>query len=860
MSARLFKAFLPIIIIISFCLVSKIQGQAAGKKAYINAHWGEVSIAKTLGWVPNNENECGGYYLEAPFVYPAFVEKDNLVEIIGRKGIASLKGTSTLDDAIIYRADQQITADKAYVYRDDRSHKLKEIKLVGNVHLREPNTLIVGDEGWYWLANRRKLFTHIRYRTALSGKQIAGPKQVSPQARRKERKITLLTAWGTATQFTQDKPLTYQFQNASFTTCPPIHPAWRIKAKHIVLDKNNGRGYATHARLLVNNVPVLYTPYINFPIDRKRKSGFLWPTLGLSSAKWGQYLLLPYYWNMAPNYDMTITPGLLSKRGLQISDYFRYLSTTSRGFLHLSIDPYDPAFKTYQNEMTEKYQNNSNPVYQSELNRLLTASTARKGFWWRDDSRFNDHWSSHIDFNYASDDYYLRDFGNSLNEITQDQLLQQAEIYYKGENWNFIGRLHGYQTLHPIEEAFVANQYRRLPQLILDGDYTDLPLGLEFFINNEITHFDILKDPGFTVSKRTGNRLHAQPGVSLPFYTPYFYINPRFQLALSKYNLYQPTNSHLPTNLKRSVPIFDLLTAVALYRKFSFFGSQFKQTLEPQAYYTYIPFRDQSAIPVFDTTVNTLTYDQIFNYNRFSGIDRIGDTNQVGVGITSSLIDDETGLEKARLAVGEIFYFTDRKVTLCNDDSCSDNPTNPSNRQKLSPLSATLAYYLNPEWKLSSSALLNPLTQQLGNAAIALQYAKGPEQIVNFGFNYARTGDIMSGVSSTSSQDNLKTTDFSFAWPAFSNISVVGKWTQNWNRGHLLNLLYGVQYDTCCWAVRLVGGKAFLGLDPTTQQLSYDRQFYVQFSLKGLGNIGSGDPKTLLQSITGYNPQFGQVF
>lgn len=818
------------------------------------------SLAKTLGWVESDENNCGGYYLEEPFTYSNDLAS-NSIEIRGNEGLLSQHGTSILEGQVtISRAGQQMTARKAYLYRDPSTGKLSAVEMIGDVHFREPNTLIVARKGRYNFVTKTKTLMDLLYRTSLSGRQILGP-NVSEEEIREPRKITTLTAWGEAHEFSQAEPKVFEFSQSSFTTCPPINPAWQVQAGHIVLNKNTGRGYATNVRFLVKNMPIFYTPYISFPIDKRRKTGFLWPILGVS-GKWGPYFLTPFYWNMAPNYDMTITPGILSKRGVQLSDRFRYLTHTSSGMTNLSVLPNDRYFANFQKRTIEDpaYANSKDPVVQAELNRLSRYNDTRKSFFWRDDSRFNKHWSSHIDFNYAGDDYYMQDFGSNLNEITKNQLLQEGDLYFQSENWNFIGRLQTYQTLHPVIDAPVTNQYRRFPQLILTGDYPDQPFGLEYFINNDIAHFEILKTPGSNTILPVGNRFHTQPGINLPLYWPYFFINPRIQLALTDYSLHQTSFTHAPNSKRRTVPIFDVASGLAFNRDVSIFGRAFDQTLEPQIYYTYIPYRNQASIPIFDTTVNTLTYDQIFNYNRFSGLDRIGDANQLGFGVTTRLIDRETGIEKMRFGIGDIIYFANRRVTLCNSENvCTDNPFNPSNHWRLSPISSMLNLNLIDFWSLMTNVIWNPISKQLDNTTIGLHFQR-EQRIFNLGYTYARNGDILSGIQTPESENNLKVSDFSFAWPVFRDISLVGRWSQNWNRRHLQNLLYGLQYDTCCWAFRMVGGRAFTGIDTNkNNQPQYNTEFYIQFALKGLGNVGR-DPSGILSSINGYNTQFGQEF
>lgn len=828
----------------------------------------QQTLADQLGWSPTNENHCGGYYLEQPFTYADDSERNKTVGITGSQALFSQRGTTVLEGKVsLVRFGQQITADKAYIYRDQTTGKMTSMDLQGDVHLREPNTMVIAKRGHYSFTTKDKTLMDILYRTSLtSGKQIAGPKITADQMQQ-ERKVTGMIAWGAADEFAQNEPKVYELSRTSFSTCPPVNPAWRVKASHLVLNKNTGRGYATHARIFVKDVPVFYIPYLNFSIDHQRKSGFLWPTVSNRTsssniyAGSGMIFAAPFYWNMAPNYDMTITPAYLSWRGVRLSDKFRYLSSIGHGDLNVSVLPGDQYFGVFQEYARTTYTGSTNNVIQAELSRLLNASSTRKGLSWRDDTHLNTHWSTHVDFNYAGDDYYLRDFGSNPNEFTQNQLLQIGELFYKSENWNFITRLQTYQVLHPIDGSQVDNQYMRFPQLILDGDYPDQALGLEYFIKTEATHFDIRNTPGTAQNQPIGNRLHLQPGISLPVYQPYFFFNPRMQVSMTGYNLYQTNPTNAPTSAQRTIPIFDLATGLALSRDMTLFTHGFEQTLEPQIYYTYIPYRNQASIPIFDTTVSTLTYDQIFNYNRFSGIDRIGDANQIGFGVATKLLDSETGLEKVRLGVGVINYFSNRRVTFCNGTSCTDNPFNPANHWRLSPVSAVLNYAVNPEWNLESNAIINPISKQLSNTAIGVHYKSDERHLLNLGYGYVFNGDPLSGSTENTAANNLKLTDLSFSWPVTQDLSAVGRWSQNWNQQHLQNMLYGLQYDTCCWAVRFVGGRAFIGLNPTQNNKPiYNDEYFIQFSLKGLGDIGSGDPTGLLSTIAGYKSQFGQEF
>jgi LPS-assembly protein len=819
------------------------------------------AIADALGWVQTNENRCGGYYLEAPFVDASYLANDDQIKITGNQGSFSLHGTSALENVTISKEGQQIVTDMAYVYRDPQTEDYSSADLIGNVMLREPNSLVLASCGHVDLKSNEKSLQDILYRTA-----IYGPTTVRPAppliALQEERKVYQLSAWGGATSFHQEKPRIYQFTGATYSTCPPLLNTWQIRGENIELNKETGRGVAKHAKLYVKGIPILYAPYLNFPIDSRRQTGFLWPTVGTSSVN-GPYFSVPYYLNLAPNYDATITPAVLSKRGIQLNNLFRYLAPQpfSNGQMQITILPNDQLFKDFKNNQEEDYQNTTNPVTLSELHRLENSWTTRVGLYWHDKTYFNEHWSGDIDYNFVSDDYYLNDFSNGLNQITPNQLLQQGDLYYKGEYWNFTGRIQAYQTLHPLEEYPFFNQYIRLPQLLLSGDFPDEKRGFNYSIANELTRFDIAKNPGNLnpgglPSQPIGVRMHTQPGINYPIYRPAYFIDPRLQFALSKYEVTNVLDDN-STHPDRALPIFDVHGGLFFDRDFSLFKHAMRQTLEPQFYYAYVPYRNQDEIPIFDTTLNTLTYDQLFTYNRFSGIDRIGDANQLSIGIATKFYDQETGFQKASAGIGQIIYFANRRVTLCESGTvCADYPDSPENTSRQSPISGVLTYNLTPEWSASANTIWNTESNHLDNQTVTIQYADAKQRLIALNYTYVRNGDKQ---LSQISANNLSQTDLSFSWPLTRDISTVGRWTEDWNQTRFHNLLYGLQYDTCCWAIRIVTGRTFDSLVNGTYQ--YNTEFFIQFALKGLGSFGSGNPgQALNNSLIANEASFGQDF
>lgn len=831
------------------------------------------TIAQELGWVQTNENRCGGYYLEPTFIEPSDAIKNNLIEVTGNQGTFSLHGTSIYEGKVtITQSGQQIIANKAYLYRNPTTEKYSSIDLIGDVILRQPNDLVLAKCGHMDFDTKNKSLRDILYRTAIYSKAKPKPQiQLTNAQIQHENKVYQLSARGSASLFQQTDPKIFTFQNASYTTCPPLNPVWELRAKDIELNKYTGRGVAKHASLTVKGVPVLYAPYFNFPIDSRRQTGFLWPSVGSSSTS-GPFIATPYYWNLAPNYDTTITPAFLSKRGLQLNDLFRYLTPSSYGEMNVTILPGDRQFMDFKQDQKEINEGSTNPTIQSELNTLEKASNTRKALSWQDKTYLNDHWSADVDYNYVGDDYYLNDFRNNLNEVTTNQLLQEAELNYKSQYWHLTGRVQGYQTLHPIDSANTFyNQYSRLPQIILDGDYPDSHTGINYFIQNDFSYFDIRNNPGQfpipTVPVPVGNRLNVQPGLNLPVYRPAFFINPRFQVAMTQYDINNVVEG-IPTQPKRAVPIFDVSTGLYFDRDIIFLKHHLQQTLEPQIYYTYIPYHNQNNLPIFDTTLNTLTYDQLFTYNRFSGLDRIGDANQISMGLATRFIDQDSGFQKIYAGIGQIVYFENRRVMLCSNAGTSGTFTYPcpdtlddDDTVNRSPLSGVLSYNLTPNWSLTSNTIWDTLEKQIDNETFTIGYSRDNLHIINLSYTYVRQEDtIQTTIPDGTSTDYLAQTDLSFTWPLSRDWSTIGRWTQNWNTSHMQNLLYGLQYDSCCWAVRFVAGKIFTNLTPNNTRV-YDNEFYLEFALKGLGNFGTGNPGKVINSgVTAYQTNFGQDF
>lgn len=805
-----------------------------------------AQIAKQLGWVEqkNAYNLCNGYYLELPINYipntQVQSQSDNY-NINADRVIVPLKQGPYVfkKNVVVTQIGRQLKSDLAYGYRDKKTGKVSLIKTIGNVRLRAPNKLILAERASFNVKTKKILLHNLHYRLNRGGEKTIIIKNKKTGAT--ERHIYQLSAHGEAktAQHTNNKITT--LKNATYSTCQPNHcQVWMIKGSTIKLDSNKGRGEAWNTMLFLKGIPVFYFPYFNFPIDHKRHTGFLTPKFGISSRK-GLSLDTPYYWNIAPNYDALITPNFMQKRGVLLQGLFRYLLPNSNGQIGAGYLPNDHEFKKFKKK-----------------NPQATGSNNRKNFFFKNTTNINKHLSASVDYNYVGDDYFIRDLGGNLLDSSNNQLLRQAKISYTNNIWSFFGNAQSYQTLHPVNQANISNQYARLPQLQLNANFPEHPAGLYFGLNSEFTRFSFTRNPYPDTTSIVGQstRANFKPFVSLPLNWPFAYITPRAQFQLTSYNVQNPLfgakkSPHL------AVPIFDIKSGMFFDRDANFSNHKYQQTLEPTIYYLYVPYHNQNNIPYFDTSSQSFNYDFMFLDNRFAGIDRVGDANQTTLGLTSRLINEDSGDEKALVSIGRIYYFQDRRVTLCYNNTC---PANNEDQQHLSPIAALGTYHFNPHLSANAAATWSSKTRAFDNRDIGMQYLLDSKHIINVDYNYAKQGNVIAGVPAGSSQNDLKQTNISGYWKINKHWSIMGRWNYSWSHAYNQAYMYGVAYDSCCWAIRLVTARTFTAVGPAPDYTKqYDQAYYVEIALKGLdtvANVDSGD--FLAQSIAGYSDTFAQ--
>lgn len=789
-----------------------------------------AKFAQCLGWQSEPSSPiCLGSY--QPITVTPLAQPDEVRILADSVSFYHDKPSTLSGHVEVQQTLRVVNAQTAYVYRDVKTNKVTKIEFLGDVRYMEPDKLMIARKATINPQDQSGQTEDVLYRFK-SGRRHA-----------------LLPAWGRASLIQRFANKDYLLRRATYTTCAPQDKAWDIQAESITLDNANGKAVARNARVRIREWPVFYTPYLSFPTNRERKSGFLLPIVGYSNIG-GFDFGLPYYWNIAPNQDMTLIPHLYSERGLMMGGEYRYLTTNSTGIIRGDFLPKDEAYSDF-------LRNN-----EAQFPRLQGQSTNRWSFGMLETTHFAPNVQLNVNVQQVSDDYYLQDFSSNLALLTQRQLLRQADLTYTTDHWLFRGMGQSYQTLHPVNESPIANVYERLPQLLAQGLYYDLPFNANFNILGQYDqfHWPIERWNIGPLNQPQGPRFHINPILSLPQVKPWGFITPSVQFVE---NYYEVQNNWGMTNsdINRIIPRFSLDSGLNFERDLTLLGRAFTQTLEPRVFYLRVPYQNQTTIPVYDSGYMIFNQDQLFRTNRFSGFDRIGDANQLAYAVTSRWLSEETGAERANFSIGQIKYFADRKVQLCRSPTgyCVDDPNAfgaVSSVSETSPIASRAVYHFNPVWGITGDYVWDPATHATNNGNLNLHYQPEINQIISFGYSYLVNGD-MTQVREMGTEDNaLHQATLAFAWPLSDKWSAVGAYTHNISKNYSMMTLVGLQYDSCCWAMRALGGRTFQSLNASYEP-QYNNNIYLQILLKGLGSLANSDPSNIISTyIPGYQDQF----
>jgi LPS-assembly protein len=711
---------------------------------------------------------------------PVYVTADRI------EGIASDE-VEARGDAELRKPNARLEADTIRYYRST-----DEVEAIGNVRLVQGEDTVTGPRLRFRVGDSRGIFESASYAFAPRARRVSDPKHsAQPVGGRGEAAALRLAG--------EDR---YRVDDGTFTTCKPTEAGWVMSAEELDLDFGRGVGSARNMQLDFLGFKTPPIPYATFPLNNERKSGFLPPIFGLQ-GRVGAEILVPYYWNIAPNYDATITGRYMQKRGFQLIGDGRYLEPNFNGRMNLQYLPNDKVLET------DRWLVSWQHAYLNPAQGLAGA----------------------INYNRVSDDNYFRDLSGRLALATQIYLPQDAYLTYGSSWWNggsysLTGRVSKYQTLQDSQNP-VPIPYNREPQFLLAALKQNAIAGVDFGATGQ---FDRFQHPTLPI----GNRTLIYPYLTYPLLTAGTFLIPKVGVSATYYNL-DRMPAGVPTSQTRVLPIASVDAGAVFEREMSFGGREVVHTLEPRAYYLYVPYKDQSQIPIFDTSRADFNYAQIFAENAYLGWDRIMNANQVTLALTSRLIVPETGQEALRGVIGQIFYFQDQQVPIAG--------IAPSTAST-SPYLVGLGGIVWPNVFAEAISVLNSDNFRAERLNAGVRYQPAINKVLNVGYRFTD--------ASITPPTGIRQVDVSAQWPVYGGLYAVGRLNWDLIDNSPVERLLGVEYNAGCWALRAVW-QAFpnsAGQDTNV--------FFVQLELGGFANIGSNPFEVLRRNIPGYT-RFNQA-
>ncbi len=595
----------------------------------------------------------------------------------------------------------------------------------------------------------------------------------------------------------------YSADSVKFNSCRPGDTSWYIQAARLDADNEKGIGVARHAKLVFGGIPILYTPWADFPLNGGRKSGFLAPTL--SGGSDGFSVELPYYFNLAPNYDATLSPKLLTKRGIQFNGEFRYLQPNYSGSLHLNYLPHD---------RLSPHSNRYRAIFQHS-------------------HRFTEAVSGGIDFTQVSDDDYYRDLHNITDTATSVNLNRSAWLDYKhhlaGGYLDARLLVQKYQTLS--DDLGNKNPpYSTLPKLSANWQRHFGNLALS--VHGSATRFD-------SSSKQSGNRFVFYPGLQWDIHNSWGYIRPKIGVHSTHYRLNRFED--IPSrSVNRTLPVMNVESGITLERDSRIFGRNYVQTLEPKLFYNYIPSKQQNSLPNFDSSENDFSYAQLFRENIYSGSDRINAANSLSLGLQSKFLDKHDGTELFRAGIGQKYHFSSDNVLL--DGRIDSTPRRRSDLILFGSGKIHSDWYAESNWHYSE----NRRTTERFNAGLRYNPAAG--KTVSLRYKYSRKEEIYNGF-----YGNLRHIDFAAQWPLTPNLYALGRLNYSIRPRSAIEQSIGLEYkNPCgCWSLSALVQRYASGISDSGS-IRHKTAFFVTLQLKGLSNVGSNPYKQLHLGIPGY--------
>ncbi|EOC1345650.1 LPS assembly protein LptD [Cronobacter turicensis] len=719
------------------------------------------------------------------------------------------------DDAVftgnvdIQQGNGRLQADEVLLHQkqaEGQPEPVRTVDALGNVHYDDNQVILKGPKAW---ANLNTKDTNVwKGDYQMVGRQGRGTADLMKQ--RGENRYTIL-------------------ENGSFTSCLPGSDTWSVVGSEVIHDREEQVAEIWNARFKLGPVPVFYSPYLQLPVGDKRRSGFLIPNAQYSKSNYFEFSL-PYYWNIAPNFDATITPHYMHKRGnVQWQNEFRYLTQAGMGLMEFDYLPSDNVYQDEHPEMSDKH---------------------RWLYYWKHAGVMDQVWRFNVDYTKVSDTSYFNDFNSKYGSSTDGYARQFFSVGYAVENFDATLSTLQFQVF----DTSHGDSYRAEPQLDVNFYQNDVgPFDTHLYA--QAVHFTNVNE-----NLPEATRLHLEPTINLPISNDWGSLNAEAKLLathyqqdnLDRYRAYRGGNNEAANNLEDSVnrvlPQFKLDGKVVFERDAGLIGDGFTQTLEPRAQYLYVPYRDQSSINNYDSSLLQSDYSGLFRDRTYGGLDRIASANQVTTGVTSRIYDDAS-VERFNVSVGQIYYFTQSRT---GDDDINWE----KNKDTGSMVWAGDTYWrISDRWGLRGGVQYDARLANVATGNGVIEYRRDDDRVLQLNYRYASPEYIQATLPSYSTaeqyKDGINQVGMTASWPIVDRWSVVGAYYYDTNANEAADQMLGVQYNSCCYAIRVGYERKLNGWD--TDKSKYDEVIGFNIELRGLSsNYGLGTQQMLRSNILPY--------
>ncbi|MEE9661569.1 LPS assembly protein LptD [Enterobacter cloacae complex sp. CARB60] len=705
----------------------------------------------------------------------------------------------------INQGNSRLQADEVQLHQkqpEGAAEPVRTVDALGNVHYDDNQVILKGPKAWSNLNTKDTNVWKGDYQ--MVGRQGRGDADLMKQ--RGENRYTIL-------------------ENGTFTSCLPGSNTWSVVGSEVIHDREEQVAEIWNARFKLGPVPIFYSPYLQLPVGDKRRSGFLIPNAKYSTSNYFEFYL-PYYWNIAPNMDATITPHYIHKRGnIMWENEFRYLTHAGAGLMELD---YLPSDKVFQDE---------HPT-EGDKHRWL--------FYWQHAGVMDQVWRFNVDYTKVSDSSYFNDFSSKYGSSTDGYATQKFSVGYAVQNFDATVSTKQFQVFSDQSTP----TYGAEPQLDVNWYQNDVG-PFDTHVYAQAVHF-VNTDSDMPEA----TRVHLEPTVNLPWSNDWASLNTEAKLMATHYqqknvdNYNATNNTHLAESVNRTLPQFKMDGKLIFERDMALLADGYTQTLEPRMQYLYVPYRDQSKIQNYDSSLLQSDYSGLFRDRTYGGLDRIASANQLTTGVTTRVYDD-AAVERFNVSVGQIYYFTESRTGDDNINWEKDNKTG-------SLVWAGDTYWrMTDRWGLRGGVQYDTRLDNIATSSAAIEYRRDEDRMVQLTYRYASPEYIQATLPSYAGseryKDGISQVGGAASWPIADRWSIVGAYYFDTNANKPADQMVGLQYNSCCYALRVGYERKLNGWDTQNNQSKYDNVIGFNFELRGLSsNYGLGTQKMLRSNILPY--------